>query len=416
MTGEFFGTYAMLGVALLAAMAVLLTRLPREIKILIVVGLVLRLAGSQFYYYLTEWVYRGIADYRLYFAWGDVWAQAYMEGWLDSLRSVYLRSWCCTGFTVRFTGVVTILLGRDINAAFLAFAMMGYGGLLALAAAYARAMPTVSLQRYLTYIVFFPSLWYWPAALGKDALMLCGLGLAVLGYVGRRGRTGWLPLGLGLTLVFMVRPQVAAVVVACMTAGFWVASGERWNVRRLVEGAALVAVCAVLISLAGNALGFPLLSIEEAGEYLESRGGMSSYGGSAVSVGAGAFAPLIGIVNVLLRPFLFEASNVPSFLAALEVTVLWVAFFWRRRDVMAFFRTQRRSKLLWFSLAFVAAFVLLTGIALGNLGLIARQRVLVFPFLLMFLAGAPGARAAAPVLARRPPMHVRARQGSTTSG
>jgi hypothetical protein len=401
MSDAYLGTLVMLGLALFMGLAVLASRLPPRIKTLIVVGLALRIVGSQFYYYLTEWVYGGVGDYRIYFGYGDLWANALLDGWLDSFRSVYVQSWCCTGFTVRFTGVVTILLGRDINAAFMLFAMMGYAGLLSLAVAFARAHPNASLERYLNWIVFFPSLWYWPAAVGKDALMLCGLGLAVMGYAGHKGRTGWLPLALGLGLMFMVRPQVAAVAVACMTMGFWMASGLRWDVRRLFEGGALMVVCVLLISLAGNALGFQLLSVEEAGGYLDMKGSMSSYGGSAVTAGSGIAGAILGIVNVLLRPFVFEARSVTSLIAALEVTGLWLAFFWKRAAVMAFFRSQRRSKLLWFSLAFASAYVLLTGIGLGNLGLIARQRVHVFPFLLMFLAGARGARWTAARLAHR---------------
>jgi hypothetical protein len=401
-----------LAFAMAAAGVVLISRLPREIRLLIVVGLALRLAGSQVYYQLSEWLY-GFGDYTIYYRVGTIWAEVFwtgdaMPGYAEYLQnSVYLQDWCCTGFTVRASGFVMSLIGTDVHAAFLAFALFGYAGLIALAVAFARAHPAASLQRYLGWLVFFPSLWYWPAALGKDALMLGGLGFVVLGFIGKRGSLGWLPLVSGMTLIFMVRPQVAAVIAACMVVAHWSAGQSRWTLGRVAQLAIFIVGAALLTSFAGKVLGLELFSATEVESYLDNRGSASAYGGSAVQTGGGAVGALMGIVNVLFRPFLFEARSIASLLAALEITAFWGIIIWRRRDIAAFYRTHRHSRMLWFGIVFTAAYVLLTGLALGNLGLIARQRVHVFPFLLMFLAG--GARVMAPLHDRlvpaRPPAY-----------
>ena len=383
MSGEIVGVLAVLALAVFLTGIILQSRLRPQVKSLLVIGLVLRVVGSQVYYYLSEWIY-GYGDYSTYHQVGVAWADGLLSGSLDSVRSPYLVHWCCTGFTIRLSGLLFALLGPNVNGAFLVFGLVGYVGIVAIAVAFARAYPDVPLERYLVWIVYFPSLWYWPAALGKDALMLGGIGLAVLGYIGRRGRTGWLPLALGMALVFMVRPQVAAVLILAMMLAYWVGSEETWTISRVLRGVVLLGGGVLVLVLAGGAMGLELTDPREVEQYLDAQSSANAYGGSAVQGGM-----LLGIVNVLLRPFLWEARGVASLIAALEVTALWGLAIWKWADIKAFFLAHRRSRLLWFSLIFVAVYVLLTGIALGNLGLIARQRVHIFPFIFMLFAGGP---------------------------
>jgi hypothetical protein len=52
--------------------------------------------------------------------------------------------------------------------------------------------------------------------------------------------------------------------------------------------------------------------------------------------------------------------------------------------------------MLRFGLPFLIAYTLMIGIAFGNLGLIARQRSPIFPFMLLFVLAVPGLTATAP--------------------
>jgi hypothetical protein len=381
MSENLLGALPILALSLIIVALILLSRLDSRLKSLLVIGLILRLVGSQLYYYLSTAVY-GFGDFSIYYFAGQAWGDALLEGTVDQLRSPYLTNWCCTGFTVRLTGLLLILIGPSFNGAFLLFSIVGYGGIVALAIAFSRALPDAPYHRYLAWIVFFPSLWYWPAALGKDALILAGVGLAVLGFVGRRRRTGWLCLSAGLAAIFVIRPQVAVVVIVAMGLAFWMSGEFSWNTKRVFQGLTLVAAGIVITVLASDSLGVQIYSVEEVTEYLDSRSTANSYGGSAVEAGG-----LLGIINVLFRPFIWEGGGLVSVLAASEITALWAFALWRRREIVAFFRDNRKNRLILFSLIFIVLYVVLTGMALGNLGLIARQRVHVFPFLLMFFAG-----------------------------
>lgn len=389
-----FGGYAVAALAVIIAFAIAQSGLRASLKQLLIVGLALRVVGSQVYYYLSEWIY-GFGDYSTYFGVGWRWATAVVEG--GTVASPYLQETLGTGLMVRSTGVLLLGIGPSVNGAFMVFAMLGYVGIVALAVAFARAHPDLPMERYLAWIVFFPSLWYWPAALGKDAVVLAGLGLSVLGFIGKKRRISWIPLVIGTGLVFVIRPQVAVVVVAAMVVAYWLSSDEPWSIQRVFRGLLLGSAGLVMAYFAGRAMGFDLLNFQEVDMYLQARGSASAYGGSAVEAG-----PVAGLINVLMRPFPWEAGGVASMIAAAEIFSLYAIAVWKRNEIAAFFRSHRRSRFVWFGIVFIFSYALLTGMALGNLGLIARQRVHIFPFVLMFFVGSAQLnRAASPFRNRR---------------
>jgi hypothetical protein len=388
MQSDWIGAGVVVALAFLLIALILQTRLGPRVKALLVVGLIFRLVGSQVYYYLSEWVY-GFGDYSMYYGVGRQLAEEFWNGLPGGVNSPYLNVWG-TAFTIRLTGWLLIVLGPTIHSAFLMFALVGYAGIVALAFAFSRAYPEMPLQRYLVWIVFFPSLWYWPAALGKDALILGGIGVAVFGFIGRRGRIGWIALVAGVALVYAIRPQAAAVLVSAMIGAHAVTLVKRWTFLRVVQAVGLAAAGVVVIGFASQAMG--LTSVGDVEIYLNASAATSATGGSAIQGGGGLGQLLLGPINVLFRPFPWEIRGVASAIAALEITALWGLVLWKWKNIRAFFQTQRHSKLFWFSLIFVGMYALLAGLALGNIGLIARQRVHIFPFLFVFFAGRPVVR------------------------
>ena len=89
------------------------------------------------------------------------------------------------------------------------------------------------------------------------------------------------------------------------------------------------------------------------------------------------------MVNVLFRPFIWEAHNVTALVSALEVMLIW-GLVWRRRSrLRGALSMWRRHRMLRFAIPFVLLYVVALGMNLSNLGLVARQRVLVFPLLFL---------------------------------
>jgi len=366
--------------------AFLVTRLRRRHpeRVLLLLGLVLRLAGSMLYLSLIGGYYGG-GDYLLYFRDGSQFANS-AAGLLTALDPDYWLAgrWWGTAFVSRLTGALFMVFGTSLPLAFLAFSLIGYGGIVSLWLAFRRAFPNEASERYLAWIVLFPSLWFWPAALGKDPLLLCGIGIATLGFVGRRGHTRWVPLAGGLLLVFMVRPQVAAVFAFSAVSAHWLASLSRMSLLRVVQGIALAGGAVGVAILASGALSVDLFRTDEVELYLQTRAGASNIGGSAI--GSDSIRLWLAPINVLFRPFPWEVSGATGALAAAEVVGIWGLAWLNRRGIRRFIAHHRGDVLLWLAVVFIVLYATALGMSIGNVGIIARQRVHIIPFLLMFFA------------------------------
>ena len=205
-------------------------------------------------------------------------------------------------------------------------------------------------------------------------------------------------MALGVALVFAIRPQVAATLAFGLAAGQWLGSGLRWTPMRMLQGALFLAIGVGIVSMAGGALGLELFNPEEVEGYFDEKAAGLNIGGSAL--GVEKVDPWLAPINVLFRPFIWEARGVTTLLAAIEVLVLWGLAWRRRQDIKAFVRAHRKTRLFWMGVVFTLFYATALGMSLTNVGIIARQRVHILPFVFLFFAGA-GPRAAPK---RRAPM------------
>jgi hypothetical protein len=370
-----------------------------RVRLLLVAGLVLRIIGGQLYLLIGELVYGGSADYWYYFHHGRWYAKALLAGTPEASGSYWLALdiWWGTPFTIRTSGLLSAALDPSIYGSFLAFSLIGYLGVVAFALAFCRAFPALSHYRYLLWLMLFPSLWYWPAALGKDALMIAGIGTAVLGYVGRTARPNWILLAAGSALVFAVRPQVAVVLVAAFGAGHWIAVLRRGTAARLEQGVLMAVLGVGVLLFATRSMNLTFTDASEVGEYLTgTKAATAEAGGSAIEVeDQGGLNPLEGAISVVARPFLWEARSVTALFAAFEILAFWALAWIQRQRIANFIYLYRGHPLFWMATIFVLIYAVGLGMAAGNLGVVARQRIHVFPLVFMFFSG--------PIAVRRSP-------------
>ena len=76
---------------------------------------------------------------------------------------------------------VYLITGTSRWAGSFVFAWLAFGGRLLMWRALKRAVPEADHKRYLIFLLFFPSLVYWPASMGKEALMIFSLGVVSYG-------------------------------------------------------------------------------------------------------------------------------------------------------------------------------------------------------------------------------------------
>ena len=372
----------------------------RSIRRVVWLGLVLRLLGGLVYLGLHEGIYGG-GDYSLYttLAFGALGHE--VTGIQSPVLSAYGGVLNGTSATAIATWWVSLVIGRSTAGLFLVFATVNFAGAAFFGAAFERAFPEVDPISFYRWVMLFPSLWFWPSALGKDALILAGLGLATLGFVGH-ARRRWPVAVAGLAVVFVVRVSYVVLAAAALALGGLVGRNRRSTELQWVMTFVVVALGAYYaLPVISDALGFSVTDVAEAVRQIDRRADASAYGGSSFEPTGN---PVWAVVTGLFRPFPWEASGVLMWVASAEVLLLWGLVLRRRRAVVRFLRDHWRSEFVVLSAAFVVALALLVGLAVGNFGTIVRQRVHLYPFLFVVVAGY--ARRRFPrraTLRRRPP-------------
>ena len=370
--------------------------------LLLLAAVATRILGATVRYEILFEFYRGAGDSVQYFRDSLPIAESLRNFETSPLdKSFWLiegKRWGTT-FIISLSGLVLSLLGPSLRGEFVIFSLFAFGGLVALAVAFAR----VQYERrvvYAAWIWFFPSLWFWPSSVGKESILLLAIGLTTLGYVGTSDGMRWHLLAMGLGLAFLIRPHVAAVLAMSVVAAEWLQSWNRVSPRRVLEAFAVGALSIVLFLGMTAQFGVQRPELDSMTDLLQWQRIQTMQGGS--SIGAVPLT-LIGVplafVNIWMRPFLWEAHNLTALFASIEIVAFWALVAWRRREVATALRHWRQHRLLRFALPLLISYTLMIGMTFGNLGLIARQRTLIFPFMLMFLVAVPS-RPSSPVASR----------------
>lgn len=376
-------------VALAGTVAFTPRRLSPKIKRLILLGTVLHIVGAIARYWMIFELYGGQSDAVRYYRSGLLFSEYIKELDFSFILPDYGR-WWGTRFVEVVSGFVLTLIGPTIAGEALVFSMLSFVGLVAIGLAFEEAYPGPGAQTYQKYLWLWPSLWFWPSSVGKDALVLFGLGLVTLGYVGRRTRVRWPLLLAGLTLILCIRPHVAAMVGVALATAEIIGREGGWSGHRFVR-LGLVAVFAVIVmSLSLDQLGISDGDGEGQSfeEFVEFHSGQSAQGGSAIQTArtSGALALPLALVNVLFRPFIFEARNIGMMMSAVETTLFWFVVWRRRKAVRLALKQWRGNRMMRLAIPLALIIGLAFGMAFGNLGIIARQRIAVLPFLFVLLA------------------------------
>lgn len=365
-------------------------------------ALLVKLGASVARYVMAFGLYDGHADAAAYADRGADLAALAREG-VVSLEAA--REIPGTGMIDVATGAVFTVTGATLLGAFLVFAWAAFWGQYLFYRAFRVALPDRRHRRYAVLVLFLPSLLFWPASVGKEAWMLLALGLAAYGsarmFTGRQG--GYQLIALGVLLAGLVRPHMAALVLASLLLALMLGKPVDEASRSSVG---LLAARTVGLVLLIGATAYALQQVEvffdvdgaagleSVAEHTEDQ---TTTGGSAfepAEVGSVADIPA-GAVTVLFRPWPFEAHNPQAALSSLEGLVILGLMIAGRRRILGAVRDARARPYLLLTLVFVAVFIVAFS-HVGNFGILARQRVQLLPFVLVLLAYEPVVRAPRP--------------------
>ncbi len=344
---------------------------------------------------INDLFYNGLTDALDYSRWGAQLAPSYRV--LDFSPSVGKIQG--TGFMRLVTGVAYSFWGDSVLGASLLFSWLAFIGLVLFWLAFRRGIPQGMDRRYALLIFFVPSMLYWPSALGKDAFAVFLIGAISYGLA--RLMTGRLLSGLLVALVcsygvMLLRPHVALTVASgalvALAFGRSKGSAARGNLLRIVGFCLLALVSMVLVSRAQSFFGVKSLDGDSISQTLDSTSERTS--GEAGSV----FTPirmdnpvtaLPAIITVIFRPFPLEARNLVGMIASLEGVFLMFLTFKSRRGLARLLGAMRESPYVGYSLGMSLAFVFAFS-SFSNFGILARQRVQMWPLLFVLLCVGQG--------------------------
>ncbi len=308
-----------------------------------------------------------------------------------------LSRYAGTGLMRLAAGVALFVAGDTFLGVTFLWAWFALIGMLLFYKAFVTAFPDGNRRLYLFLVLLFPSLLLWTGSLGKDAPMMFFGGMAAYGLARSRRALGIAGVGLlvaGIAGMFALRPHMGAALTVAVGASFVihpVSAGRMTPAVRLTTLVTFGAVAIVVAIVGSRLVGLESLELGDIQEFIGARQGHLSAVGES---GASAFTPVdtksplglaILIPTVLFRPFPWEAHNRNALITSLEGLCLIALMGYRFRSVRAAIVGAAQNPFLLTSVLYVLGVIYLFS-AFANFGIIARQRVQIFPFVFMWIA------------------------------
>lgn len=355
---------------------------------LVMAAVILKLVGSMVRYYVTFAVYDS-ADATVYHQKGRMLATSFRHGdFVVDLGKKVIG----TGFIEIFTGVVYTVTGASKLAGFFVFAWFGFIGLFLFYRAFRIAFPEGDHWRYGLLVFFLPSLLFWPSSIGKESWMMLNLGLMAYGTarILARRHFGMLALLLGGLGTAMVRPHVTLIGMVALFAAYLLRPSSKESLLGPIAKTAMLVILGVGVIAAASQMqslfGVDVLEQGGAQQVLTTANTQSTEGGSEFEavrptspIGAAQAA-----IAVVFRPWPYEAHNLQSLLGSMEGVVLLALILTSLRRLASVPRAMLKrpyvAYALLYSLSFAYAFS-----SIGNFGILSRQRVQLYPLLVVML-------------------------------
>jgi hypothetical protein len=354
----------------------------------ILIALIFKILSALVRYFVVFEIYGG-GDSIEYHEWGEKLAPLFRSG---DLTVDIERGAIGTGFMRLLTGWVYVFIGPTQLGGYLVLSAVGFWGLYLFYRAFRIGFPDGDHRRYALLIFFLPSLLFWPSSIGKEAWMMFTLGLMAYGaarlFTQERG--GFLLFGAGLIATLMVRPHVALVAAIAACAAYIVRRPKRASLlspaAKVVGIVVMLAGAALVLSQVETFFGVDRLDQESVTQIRTTTEENSGQGGSEYELERSS-SP-IGLAQatlaVVFRPWPTEVDSGTALFASLEglfVLTLLVCSF---RRIAALPLVALRTPYVAFAVAYTILFIYAFS-TVANFGIISRQRVQLYPFLLVLL-------------------------------
>ncbi|HEX2699736.1 MAG TPA: hypothetical protein VHM89_05970 [Acidimicrobiales bacterium] len=370
---------------------------------IIVVAFFVKLAVAFLNQAVAFIVYGGIADASGYHNQGVRYSEAFRSGHFGLAKNGELGR----RFINAVTGYLYTITGPSKFGGYLVFAWFGFWGLYLFYRAFVVAVPEGDHRRYAYLVFLLPSLLFWTSAIGKEAWMTLALGTTSMGaaLLLTRRRGGLALVAAGLIASGLCRPHIGVLAFIALMAGYLVrrsSTSSRLGPLATLSGLAfLLAIGSVLGSQFAKHFDLASLDASAVQSTLQTAEEQTAGGGSGFTTAQLPWP--LAVPGILVRPLPVEAHNVQTLASSVEGTGMLVLFVASRKRLKAALRRLLANPYVLlaavYSLSFLLAFA-----SFRNFGTLARERVQVFPLVLVLFAFPPLTKPARVARFAPPPM------------
>jgi hypothetical protein len=355
---------------------------------LLIVGIVASMAASSLFLWVGWFVYGGAVDAFHYWSVGLQLAERFHTvGW-----AAFQPPYWSTNLINNISGIAALLIGDALPTLFITFALISLAGKYLFYRAFADALPEGDRWLFGLLVVLSPSLLFWSSFIGKDSLIQYFIALTSLGFARLIQRPSYRSIfvcAVGLAGTLLIRPHIAAMLAIAMTFPYSVGrsrAGRGNKVARILIIPVLAVGTYFLVSQSRTFLYSTTNSKNSSSAFQEAETVTrnSQTGGSSFNQGASLPVRIAEFPFLMFRPFPWEIHNVMSLISAVESVGLMVLCWVRRREIRSTLR-HWRDPYVGFLLLYSMVFSITFSGSISNFGLLARQRIMVTPLVLMLV-------------------------------
>ncbi|HMH12534.1 MAG TPA: hypothetical protein VK578_05455 [Edaphobacter sp.] len=360
------------------------------LKQLLRAGILARLAAASLYIWIGFFVYDTSVDAFHYWSVGMHLADDFsVVGW-----SVFQPPYTSTNLINNICGFIMLATGNTLPTLFVLFALAALWGGYFFYRAFSISFPTGDQWLFGLLTVLLPSNLFWSSAIGKDSLAQLFIGISAYGFARVNEKLGARSIAIcsvGIAGMLVIRPHIAAMLALSITLPFAIGKtkGGWMNLAaRIILIPALVWLSLIIISQAGQFVGVETADSQSSIETVNRLTQRTQVGGSAFNSGQSLGARIAESPFLMFRPLPWEVNNAMGAVASLEAMGLLFFAWSRRRNFLNALRNWREpfiAFILMYSFVFSVAFAAAT----SNFGILARERIMMVPLLLMLFCAKP---------------------------
>lgn len=265
---------------------------------------------------------------------------------------------------------------------FLVFNIFGAIGMIAFAGSLKAG--TIRSNKYVKrltlLILFLPSISFWSAGIGKDAISFMGVSFALWAALDFK-QNRWLFL-ISILCLLYVRPHIAAIMVLAFSLSI--------IFDKKVNPKARITIFLIAIVASGIMVPFALkyagvgddITVNSVESFIEKREAANMGGGTSVDIAS--MSTPVKIFTYIFRPLPYEARSISSLISSLDNLILLLifvfgAFLYKNSTIDSGIGNR---KFLWFYS--IGCLIVLSHTS-ANLGIAIRQKWMFLPILLFLV-------------------------------